>query len=68
MSDGFLDRKNQTWYRTIRLHLSGHFYENALEAPDMPLGQSRIGGPVLDLPEGFKAPADLFFVAQLDLA
>jgi hypothetical protein len=29
----------------------------------MPLGQSRTGGPVIDLPEGFEHPPDLFFVA-----
>ncbi len=68
MSDEFLDRKYQSWYRTIRLQPSGHFYEKAAEAPEMPLGQSRIGGPVMDLPEGFEPPADLCFVAQLDLA
>ncbi len=68
MGDEFLDRKDQTWYRTIRLHPSGHSYEKAAESPEMPLGQSRIGGPVVDLPPGFQPPDDLFFVAQLDLA
>jgi uncharacterized protein YwqG len=34
----------------------------------MPLGQSRIGGPIIDLPEGFEHPPGLFFIAQLDLA
>ncbi len=55
-------------YDIIRLHPSGRFYEKAAEAPEMPLGQSRVGGPILDLPEGFEPPPDLFFVAQLDLA
>jgi hypothetical protein len=34
----------------------------------IPLGQSRYGGPVLDLPEGLEVPKDMRFVAQLDLA
>src|SRR5262245_21129421 len=62
------DPRSQRGYDIIRLHPSGRFYERAAEAPEMPLGQSRIGGPVIDLPEGFEPPADLFFVAQLDLA
>jgi transposase len=56
------------WYHTIRMHPSGHFYEKASEAPEIPLGQSRIGGPIIDLPEGFEHPENMFFVAQLDLA
>lgn len=35
---------------------------------DIPLGQSRYGGPVVDLPEGIEAPDGLEFAAQLDLA
>ena len=34
---------------------------------DIPLGHSRYGGPVLDLPDGFSIPQDLRFAAQLDL-
>jgi hypothetical protein len=33
MSADFLDRKSQTWYRTIRLHAAGHYYERAAAAP-----------------------------------
>ncbi|SHM00794.1 DUF1963 domain-containing protein [Hymenobacter psychrotolerans] len=32
------------------------------------LGQSRIGGPVVDLPAGMEYPPDLYFACQLDLA
>jgi uncharacterized protein YwqG len=35
---------------------------------EIPLGQSRYGGPVLDLPKGIQVPKDMRFVAQLDLA
>jgi len=35
---------------------------------DIPLGQSRYGGPVIDLPEGITPPDGLEFAAQLDLA
>ena len=35
---------------------------------DIELGQSRYGGPVIDLPEGFVHPLGLRFAAQLDLA
>ena len=68
MSQVFLDPKSQGRYRIIRLHPSGQEYATAARAPDMPLGQSRIGGPIIDLPDGFEHPPDLFFVAQLDLA
>ncbi len=68
MSGDFLDPNNQGGYRIIRLRPSGRYYEKAAEAPEMPLGQSRVGGPIIDLPEGFEHPPDLFFVAQLDLA
>lgn len=34
---------------------------------DMPLGHSRYGGPVVDLPPGVAHPAGLRFAAQLDL-
>jgi len=54
-------------YPVIRLHL-GDQYVRVDEALEMPLGQSRIGGPVIDVPEGFEFPDDMFFVAQLDLA
>lgn len=64
----FLDPESQGRYRIVRLHPSGEGYASAALAPDIPLGQSRIGGPIIDLPEGFEHPDDLFFVAQLDLA
>src|SRR5262249_8655013 len=67
MSAEFLS-PDQYWYRTIRLHPSGHFYEKASQAPEMPMGQSRVGGPIVDLPEGFQHPENMYFVAQLDLA
>jgi uncharacterized protein YwqG len=63
-----LDPSIQDRYSIIRLHSSGHYYGTAAQAADMPLGQSRIGGPIIDLPEGFEHPPDLFFVAQFDLA
>ena len=34
---------------------------------DIPLGQSRYGGPVIDLPKGIEHPKNLRFAAQLDL-
>lgn len=38
-----------------------------LSLMDIPLGQSRYGGPVVDLPPGAAYPAELLFAAQLDL-
>lgn len=35
---------------------------------EIPLGKSRYGGPVFDLPIGVEPPKDLWFAAQLDLA
>jgi hypothetical protein len=35
---------------------------------EIPLGKSRYGGPVIDLPHGIEHPKDLRFAAQLDLA
>lgn len=35
---------------------------------EIKLGQSRYGGPIVDLPENVKHPVGLRFVAQLDLA
>lgn len=35
---------------------------------NIPLGQSRYGGPLVDLPTGFAYPDDLRFAAQLDLS
>ena len=35
---------------------------------DIALGKSRVGGPVVDLPNGAEYPLDLFFACQLDLA
>jgi uncharacterized protein YwqG len=63
----FLDRNNQAWYRTIRLRPSRRFYEKASDVPEMALGQSRVGGPIVDLPEVLENPENMFFVAQLDL-
>jgi len=34
----------------------------------IPLGQSRIGGPMVDLPKGIAYPSDLYFACQLDMA
>jgi hypothetical protein len=64
VNDQFQDPRSLGRYGIIRLHLSENQYEKSSEAPDMPLGQSRIGGPIIDLPEGFEHPPDLFFVAQ----
>ncbi|MDB5271196.1 MAG: hypothetical protein JWP58_4236 [Hymenobacter sp.] len=36
-------------------------------AVNIPMGQSRIGGPVVDLPVGMEYPSDLYFACQLDL-
>ena len=35
---------------------------------DIPLGQSRYGGCVIDLPKGVEIPSDMRFAGQLDLA
>lgn len=35
---------------------------------EIPLGHSRYGGPVVDLPDGMEYPKDLRFAAQLDLS
>jgi len=34
----------------------------------IPLGQSRYGGPIVDLPQGIEYPEELRFAAQLDLS
>lgn len=34
---------------------------------DIPMGKSRIGGPVVDLPRGIEYPNDMYFAAQLSL-
>lgn len=59
-----------------------HYYGDSLEMPDIllqdgllvkagtldiPLGHSRYGGPIADLPKDFEYPEDLRFAAQLDL-
>ncbi len=59
-----------------------HYYGDSLKMPeilledgllvkagtlDIPLGHSRYGGPIADLPENFDYPEDLRFAAQLDL-
>lgn len=59
-----------------------HYYGNSLDMPDIlledgllvkaetldiPLGHSRYGGPIADLPKNFTYPEDLRFAAQLDL-
>lgn len=59
-----------------------HYYGDSLEMPeilledgllvkantlDIPLGHSRYGGPIADLPKDFDYPEDLRFAAQLDL-
>lgn len=45
----------------------GNEYEKHTEL-DIPFGQSRYGGPVLDLPHGVEVPEGMRFVAQLDLS
>ncbi|GAA4023445.1 hypothetical protein GCM10022409_04120 [Hymenobacter glaciei] len=35
---------------------------------DITLGKSRVGGPIIDLPNGVEYPPDLYFACQLDLA
>ncbi|MEN7551362.1 DUF1963 domain-containing protein [Rapidithrix thailandica] len=47
-----------------RLRREGYVKHSAI---DMPLGCSRYGGPVFDMPKGLTPPEDLAFVAQLDL-
>ena len=37
-------------------------------ALDLPLGHSRYGGPIIDLPPGLEHPAALRFAAQIDLS
>ncbi|KAF2507266.1 DUF1963 domain-containing protein [Flavobacterium foetidum] len=59
-----------------------HYYGDSLKMPDIllkdgllvkaetleiPLGHSRYGGPIADLPKDFQYPEDLRFAAQLDL-
>ncbi|MFD1604602.1 DUF1963 domain-containing protein [Flavobacterium artemisiae] len=59
-----------------------HYYGDSLEMPeilledgllvkagtlDIPLGHSRYGGPIADLPKDFQYPDDLRFAGQLDL-
>lgn len=59
-----------------------HYYGDSLEMPDIlledgllvkagtldiPLGHSRYGGPIADLPKDFQYPDNLRFAAQLDL-
>lgn len=59
-----------------------HYYGDSLEMPDIlledgllvkagtidiPIGHSRYGGPIADLPKDFEYPKDLRFAAQLDL-
>lgn len=59
-----------------------HYYGDSLKMPeilledgllvkastlDIPLGHSRYGGPIADLPKDFQYPDDLRFAAQLDL-
>jgi hypothetical protein len=34
---------------------------------DIPMGKSRVGGPVVDLPPGLEYPDELFFTAQFDM-
>ncbi|WP_425448827.1 DUF1963 domain-containing protein [Dethiothermospora halolimnae] len=34
---------------------------------DIPMGKSRIGGPVVDLPKNVEYPTELYFVAQINL-
>ena len=64
-------------YEIIKLNVSEKGYEpknnstrfdefvNYLKM-DIPLGCSRIGGPVVDLPDDIKYPDDLYFLAQLN--
>ncbi len=40
-------------------------YDNYLDR-DIPIGASRIGGPIVDLPDDIKYPEDYYFAAQLN--
>ena len=54
-------------YDIIKLTLSKDEYDsdNYLEI-DIPMGCSRIGGPVVDLPNDIEYPKDYYFMAQLN--
>lgn len=75
---------NETIFDIIRFTGSKTFYYGAsIQMPDIlleegnykkhtevdiPLGHSRYGGPVVDLPPGVEYPRDMYFAAQLDLS
>ena len=51
----------------LRLQLDSKTYEFDYQVEEMPIGQSRIGGPVVDLPESIAYPEEMYFAAMLDL-
>lgn len=55
-------------HRFIRLWPRGRSYANAADAPRLPRGVSRVGGPIVDLPPGVEHPDGMTFAAQLELA
>lgn len=69
--DGFGDIKKfdlATRFDYVRLNPTSGFFARESEAPPVALGQSRIGGPIVDLPPGVDYPAGMNFVAQIDLS
>jgi uncharacterized protein YwqG len=75
--------KNDTSFQIISFTADKFKYypANIIEKPDwmdetfvkhteieIPIGKSRYGGPIVDLPKGIQYPKTLRFVAQLDLA
>jgi hypothetical protein len=66
----FTGQDQQYYGDSIQLHpllLASGNYVKASELA-IPLGHSRYGGPVVDLPPGVAYPVGLLFAAQLDLA
>jgi len=73
---------NRTEFKTIKLSPSAKRYYPASSdisewsdntyikhtEVDIPLGKSRYGGPIVDLPDGVIYPEDMRFAGQLDLA
>lgn len=58
------------YYYPASLPRESFMDENWVKHTDMQIemGQSRYGGPVIDLPDNITFPKDLYFVAQLDLS
>ena len=55
-------------HRFLRLWPLGRPYAKAGDAPRLSRGQSRVGGPIVDLPPGVGYPDGMTFAAQLELA